>query len=178
MEHKLVSVCKCCLDNAPVKCPVCREGNIKKIDFMQNMSVFYGCSNHPFCNHTFKACPICQKALSRTLPRQDKYFCIDIDCHGSVDKCKSGDGHLRRLIGPEGAFWGCTDYKDTNCNSSKAYTEENAEECNVKRIVLNARDHAINFYRISGYETIKKYNGSDTGIPHTSMRKNISISAN
>lgn len=56
--------------------------------------------------------------------------------------------------------------------------EENAEECNVKRIVLNARDHAINFYRISGYETIKKYNGSDTGIPHTSMRKNISISAN
>lgn len=129
MEHKLVSVCKCCVDSAPIKCPVCSEGNIKKIDFIQNMSVFYGCSNHPFCTHTYKACPICKKALSRIMPRQNKYFCIDEDCSGSVDKCKTNEGYLRRITGPEGPFWGCTDYKDTNCNSSKAYTDENAEEC-------------------------------------------------
>lgn len=129
MEHKLVSVCKCCVDSAPIKCPVCIEGNIKKIDFIQNMSVFYGCSNHPFCTHTYKACPICKKALSRIMPRQNKYFCIDEDCNGSVDKCKTSEGYLRRIIGPEGPFWGCTDYKDTNCNSSKPYTDENAEEC-------------------------------------------------
>ena len=55
--------------------------------------------------------------------------------------------------------------------------EKNAIENNAKKIVLNARDHAIDFYRISGYETLKKYNGSDTGIPHTTMEKNISTSS-
>ena len=55
--------------------------------------------------------------------------------------------------------------------------EKNAVENNAKKIVLNARDHAIDFYRISGYEALKKYNGSDTGIPHTTMEKNISTSS-
>ena len=55
--------------------------------------------------------------------------------------------------------------------------EKNAIENNAKKIVLNARDHAIDFYRISGYESLKKYNGSDTGIPHTTMEKNISTSS-
>ena len=55
--------------------------------------------------------------------------------------------------------------------------EKNAKENNAKRIILNARDHAIGFYKISGYKTDKKYNGSDTGIPHTTMKKNIIISS-
>ena len=55
--------------------------------------------------------------------------------------------------------------------------EKNAIENNAKKIVLNARDHAIDFYRISGYESLKKYYGSDTGIPHTTMEKNISTSS-
>ena len=54
--------------------------------------------------------------------------------------------------------------------------EKNAKENKAKRIILNARDHAIGFYKISGYKTDKKYNGSDTGIPHTTMKKNIIIS--
>ena len=54
--------------------------------------------------------------------------------------------------------------------------EKNAKENNAKRIILNARDHAIGFYKISGYKSDKKYNGSDTGIPHTTMKKNIIIS--
>ena len=55
--------------------------------------------------------------------------------------------------------------------------EKNAKENNAKRIILNARDHAIGFYKILGYKTEKKYNGSDTGIPHTTMKKNIIISS-
>ena len=55
--------------------------------------------------------------------------------------------------------------------------EKNARENNAKRIILNARDHAIGFYKISGYKTHKKYNGSDTGIPHTTMKKNIITSS-
>ena len=54
--------------------------------------------------------------------------------------------------------------------------EKNAKKNNAKRIILNARDHAIGFYQISGYKTEKKYDGSDTGIPHTTMKKNIIIS--
>ena len=54
--------------------------------------------------------------------------------------------------------------------------EKNAKKNNAKRIILNARDHAIGFYKISGYKTEKKYDGSDTGIPHTTMKKNIIIS--
>ena len=49
--------------------------------------------------------------------------------------------------------------------------ENNAIENNAKKIVLNARDHAIDFYRTLGYKTVEKYNGSDTGIPHTTMEK-------
>ena len=49
--------------------------------------------------------------------------------------------------------------------------ENNAIENNAKKIVLNARDHAIDFYRTLGYKAVEKYNGSDTGIPHTSMEK-------
>ena len=46
--------------------------------------------------------------------------------------------------------------------------EKNAVENNAKKVVLNARDHAIDFYRISGYKTLKKYNGSDTCLLYTS----------
>lgn len=52
--------------------------------------------------------------------------------------------------------------------------EKNAKKNNAKKIVLNARDHAIDFYKVSGYTIVKKYYGSDTDIPHTTMEKNIS----
>ena len=52
--------------------------------------------------------------------------------------------------------------------------EKNAKKNNAKKIVLNARDHAIGFYKVSGYTIVKKYYGSDTDIPHTTMEKNIS----
>ena len=52
--------------------------------------------------------------------------------------------------------------------------EKNAKKNKAKKIVLNARDHAIDFYKVSGYTVVKKYYGSDTEIPHTTMEKNIS----
>ena len=51
--------------------------------------------------------------------------------------------------------------------------EKNAKKNKAKKIVLNARDHAIDFYKVSGYKIVKKYYGSDTDIPHTTMEKNI-----
>ena len=52
--------------------------------------------------------------------------------------------------------------------------EKNAKKNNAKKIILNARDHVLSFYKSSDYTAIGKYDGSDTGIPHTSMR-NASI---
>ena len=51
--------------------------------------------------------------------------------------------------------------------------EKKAQEKNAKKIILNARDHVIRFYEKSGYKILKKFNGSDTDIPHTTMEKNI-----
>ena len=51
--------------------------------------------------------------------------------------------------------------------------ENKAKENNVTHVVLNARDHVIKFYENSGYRILEKYNGSDTGIPHTTMRKKL-----
>ena len=51
--------------------------------------------------------------------------------------------------------------------------EKEAKNKDAKRIVLNARDHAINFYKSTKYKAVGKYTGSDTGIPHTTMEKKI-----
>ena len=42
------------------------DGNIKKVDYVKNM-FFYGCSNHPFCTHTYKACNYCKKKWCITI---------------------------------------------------------------------------------------------------------------
>ena len=41
----------------------------------------------------------------------------------------------------------------------------------INKIVLNARNHVIEFYKKSGYKAVREYEGSDTGIPHTTMEK-------
>ena len=51
--------------------------------------------------------------------------------------------------------------------------EKNAKKNNAKKIILNARDHVLSFYKSSNYVAIEKYHGSDTGIPHTRMEKKI-----
>mgnify|MGYP001334377696 FL=1 len=51
--------------------------------------------------------------------------------------------------------------------------EKNAKKNNAKKIILNARDHALKFYESSNYIKVDKYHGSDTGIPHTTMIKKI-----
>ena len=51
--------------------------------------------------------------------------------------------------------------------------EKEAKRQNAKKIILNARDHVLDFYKKFGYIAVKKYDGSDTGIPHTTMEKII-----
>ena len=47
-----------------------------------------------------------------------------------------------------------------------------AKEEGATKMVLNARENAINFYLSLGYKEIEPYS-SDTGIPHTTMGKEL-----
>ena len=49
--------------------------------------------------------------------------------------------------------------------------EAEAKKKQINKIVLNAINHVIEFYAKSGYKAVRKYEGSDTGIPHTTMEK-------
>ena len=49
--------------------------------------------------------------------------------------------------------------------------EAEAKKKRINKIILNARNHVIEFYEKSGYKAVRKYEGSDTGIPHTTMEK-------
>ena len=51
--------------------------------------------------------------------------------------------------------------------------ESHAKKNNADKVILNARDHAIKFYAAAKYKIFKKYHGSDTGIPHTTMTKDL-----
>ena len=51
--------------------------------------------------------------------------------------------------------------------------ESHAKKNNADKVILNARDHAIKFYATAKYKILKKYHGSDTGIPHTTMTKDL-----
>ena len=51
--------------------------------------------------------------------------------------------------------------------------ESHAKKNNADKVILNARDHAIKFYAAAKYKILKKYHGSDTGIPHTTMTKDL-----
>ena len=51
--------------------------------------------------------------------------------------------------------------------------EARAIKENAVKIIINARDHVLNFYKKSGYKIVSKFDGSDTGIPHTIMEKKI-----
>ena len=53
------------------------------------------------------------------------------------------------------------------------HLEKYAFEQNAKKIILNARDHVIKFYEKSGYQVVRKFYGSDTNIPHTTMMKKL-----
>ena len=51
--------------------------------------------------------------------------------------------------------------------------EEYIKKNNAKKIILNARNDVIEFYKKSNYLAVEEYLGSDTGIPHTKMEKKI-----
>ncbi|MCY4419767.1 MAG: topoisomerase DNA-binding C4 zinc finger domain-containing protein [Gammaproteobacteria bacterium] len=89
-----------------VSCPLCIEGRLLRRENKKNDSIFYSCSNFPYCKHRQQPCPVCREGL---LGRdQEKYKCRD--CGQSIEACPECGAWLQTRMGRYGRFLGCTSY--------------------------------------------------------------------
>ena len=91
-----------------VPCPQCKEGRLERRENARDGSVFYGCSNWPYCEHTGRPCPKCGTGLP--VRSGDGFRCRD--CGGSIESCPSCGGWLETRMGKFGRFLGCSNYPD------------------------------------------------------------------
>ena len=89
-----------------ISCPVCVEGRLIRRENTQNSSIFYGCSNYPYCEHTRRACPICREGF--LVKEHEKFECRD--CGQSIEACPECDGWLETKMGKYGRFLGCSSF--------------------------------------------------------------------
>ena len=91
-----------------VPCQLCKEGRLERRENAGDGSIFYGCSNWPYCGHTGRPCPKCGTGL---LVRSGGAFRCR-DCGGSIEGCPSCGGWLETRMGRFGRFLGCSNYPD------------------------------------------------------------------
>ncbi len=91
-----------------VPCPMCKEGRVERRENHRNGSVFYGCSNWPYCEYRERPCPKCGTGLP--VRSGDGFRCRD--CGGSIEGCPSCGGWLEMRMGKFGRFLGCSNYPD------------------------------------------------------------------
>ena len=96
-----------------VSCPLCVEGRLLQRENKKDGSIFYGCSNFPYCKHREQPCPSCRKGLPERY--QDKFKCRD--CGQSAEVCPQCDSWLQVRMGKYGRFVGCTSYP--NCDYTR-----------------------------------------------------------
>ena len=91
-----------------VPCPRCKEGRVERRENPRDGSVFYGCSNWPYCEHRGRPCPKCGTGLP--VRSGSAFRCRD--CGGSIEACPSCGGWLEMKMGKFGRFLGCSNYPD------------------------------------------------------------------
>ena len=89
-----------------VPCPLCKEGRVERRENPRDGSVFYGCSNWPYCEHRERPCPKCGTGLP--VRSGGAFRCRD--CGGSIESCPSCGGWLEMKMGKFGRFLGCSNY--------------------------------------------------------------------
>ena len=89
-----------------VSCPLCIEGRIVRRKNKNNDSIFFGCSNYPYCEHRQQPCPVCREGL--LVRGLEKFKCQD--CGQSIEACPKCDGWLQIRMGKYGRFLGCTSF--------------------------------------------------------------------
>ena len=94
------------LPERDVPCPLCVEGRLLRRENKKNGSIFYSCSNFPYCEHRQPPCPVCREGL--LVRNQKKYKCRD--CGQSIEACPECGNWLQKRMGKYGRFLGCTSY--------------------------------------------------------------------
>ena len=89
-----------------VSCPNCVEGRLIRRENRQNGSIFYGCSNYPYCEYSQRPCPLCREGL--LVKDREKFKCRD--CGQSIEACPECDNWLKVRMGKYGRFLGCTSF--------------------------------------------------------------------
>ena len=84
-----------------VSCPQCKEGRVERRENARDGSIFYGCSNWPYCEHTGRPCPKCETGLP--VRSGSAFRCRD--CGGSIEGCPSCGGWKQGWEG-SAASWG------------------------------------------------------------------------
>ena len=104
-----------------VPCPQCKEGRVERRENPRDGSVFYGCSNWPYCEHRGRPCPKCGTGLP--VRSGSAFRCRD--CGGSIEACPSCCGWLDMKMGKFGRFLGCSNYPacDYTRNLQRAQTK-------------------------------------------------------
>ena len=91
-----------------VACPQCQEGRLQRRENARDRSIFYGCSNWPYCEHTGRPCPKCGTGLP--VRSGSTFRCRD--CGGSIEGCPVCGGWLETRMGRFGRFLGCSNYPE------------------------------------------------------------------
>ena len=94
------------LPERDVSCPLCVEGRLLRRENKKNGSIFYSCSNFPYCEHQQQPCPVCREGL--LIKDQEEFKCRD--CGQSIEACPECGGWLQVRLGRYGRFLGCTSY--------------------------------------------------------------------
>ena len=91
-----------------VPCPRCQEGRMVRRENSRNGSIFYSCSNWPYCEHRGRPCPKCGTGLPRR--SGDGHHCRS--CGESIESCPACGGWLDSRMGKFGRFLGCSNYPE------------------------------------------------------------------
>ena len=91
-----------------VPCPHCKEGRLEQRENARDGSIFFGCSNWPYCEQTGRPCPNCGTGL----PVRSGAAFRCRDCGGSIEGCPDCAGWLETKMGRFGRFLGCSNYPD------------------------------------------------------------------
>ena len=89
-------------------CPRCVEGRLVRRENARSRSVFYGCSNWPYCKQRQPPCPACGEGLP--VAANGGFRCRD--CRKPIEACPACGGWLQTRIGRHGRFLGCSTWPE------------------------------------------------------------------
>ncbi len=109
------------LPQADAPCPHCKEGRLERRENPRSGSIFYGCSNYPYCSLTRPPCPSCGVGLTES--SGDDHRCRD--CGEILEPCPDCDGWMEARMGRYGRFLGCSNWPE--CEYTRDLRESSKE---------------------------------------------------